>query len=110
QGHATAQYNLGRMYANGLGVPEDDVEAVEWYRKASKQGHTEAQTELGRMCEFGLGVAEDDVEAYAWFSVAAAVGGEVARVHRDSIKADLTPSEIAKGQKMAREIFKRIQQ
>ena len=28
QGLVTAQYRLGRMYANGEGVPEDDAEAV----------------------------------------------------------------------------------
>ncbi len=32
QGHAKAQYNLGVMYANGRGVPEDDQQAVSWYR------------------------------------------------------------------------------
>jgi TPR repeat protein len=32
-GDASAQYNLGVMYANGEGVPEDDAEAVKWYRK-----------------------------------------------------------------------------
>ena len=42
QGDAYAQYNLGRMYANGEGVPEDFVEAVAWYRKAAEQGHVEA--------------------------------------------------------------------
>jgi TPR repeat protein len=38
QGYASAQYNLGRMYANGDGVPEDDAEAVRWYRLAAEQG------------------------------------------------------------------------
>jgi uncharacterized protein len=38
QGDAFAQYNLGVMYANGRGVPEDDVEAVKWYRLAADQG------------------------------------------------------------------------
>jgi uncharacterized protein len=36
-----AQYNLGVMYAIGQGVPEDDAEAVKWYRKAAEQGHAE---------------------------------------------------------------------
>ena len=35
QGHARAQYNLGVMYANGQGVPQDATEAVTWYRKAA---------------------------------------------------------------------------
>ncbi len=32
QGDVDAQYNLGVMYAYGDGVPEDDAEAVRWYR------------------------------------------------------------------------------
>ena len=43
QGDADAQYNLGLMYANGEGVPEDDAEAVRWYRLAADQGTTRAR-------------------------------------------------------------------
>ena len=35
------------MYANGRGVPEDDAQAVSWYRKAAQQGHVKAQLNLG---------------------------------------------------------------
>lgn len=35
QGDAQAQVLLGTMYDNGLGVPEDDVEAVTWFRKSA---------------------------------------------------------------------------
>ena len=38
QGYASAQYNLGQMYRNGQGVPQDDAEAVKWYRLAAEQG------------------------------------------------------------------------
>ena len=31
QGHAEAQGQLGVMYANGLGVTQNNVEAVAWY-------------------------------------------------------------------------------
>ena len=34
-GYLPAQYALGSGYANGRGVPRDDVEAVRWYRKAA---------------------------------------------------------------------------
>ena len=30
QGHAHAQYNLGKMFANGYGVEQDDVQAWMW--------------------------------------------------------------------------------
>ena len=49
QGAAYAQYNLGVMYDNGMGVPENDAEAVKWYRKAADQGYAEAQSNLGIM-------------------------------------------------------------
>ncbi len=32
QGHAGAQHNLGLMYDDGEGVPQDYVQAVVWYR------------------------------------------------------------------------------
>ena len=40
QGDAAAQYNLGIMYGNGTGVPQDDAEALRWYRLAADQGGT----------------------------------------------------------------------
>ncbi len=39
QGDPEAQISLGFMYAEGQGVPQDDAEAVRWYRKAAEQGH-----------------------------------------------------------------------
>lgn len=38
---AEAQFNLGIMYHNGLGVPQDYAQAVAWYRKAAAQGFAE---------------------------------------------------------------------
>ena len=38
-GWAPDQYTLGVIYANGNGVPEDNAEAVRWYRMAAEQGH-----------------------------------------------------------------------
>jgi TPR repeat protein len=32
---AEAQFNLGVSYENGMDVPEDDAEAVRWYRLAA---------------------------------------------------------------------------
>ena len=40
QGNATAQVVVGFMYAEGRGVPQDDADAVRWYRLAS--GHVGA--------------------------------------------------------------------
>ncbi len=43
QGHAAAQYNLGLMYANGKGVPQDFIQAHMWLNLAAAQS-----VELGR--------------------------------------------------------------
>ena len=47
QGDATAQFNLGVMYAKGEGVPQDDAEAVRWFRLSAEQGHASSQGALG---------------------------------------------------------------
>ena len=69
QGNADAQFNLGVMYDTGEGVPENDVEAVNWYRKATEQGYARAQFNLGVMYADGEGVPENDVEAVKWLSL-----------------------------------------
>ena len=35
-------YNLGRIYEAGIGVQEDRVQAVTWYRKAAEAGDDRA--------------------------------------------------------------------
>ena len=74
QGHTSAQNDLGNMYGEGLGVPQDDVEAAKWYRQAAEQGHASAQNNLGNMYRDGLGVPQDDVEAAKWYRLAAEQG------------------------------------
>ena len=52
-GNAQAQSLLGAYYAKGIGVPEDPVEAVKWFRKAAAQGEPTAQYNLGLCCYQG---------------------------------------------------------
>jgi len=42
QGIASAQSNLGVMYNNGQGVPQDDKAALKWYSLAAEQGRADA--------------------------------------------------------------------
>ena len=66
----------------GEGVPEDDTEAVRWYRLAAEQGHARAQYNLGARAQYNLGVMyangegvpEDDAEAVRWYRLAAEQG------------------------------------
>ncbi len=38
-GYSPAQYNLGVMYYNGNGVPQDYVQAYKWINLATSQGY-----------------------------------------------------------------------
>ena len=57
-----AQTDLGVHYLNGLGVRQDNDEAVAWYRKGAAQGLAMAQHNLGVMYDNGLGVDRDPAQ------------------------------------------------
>ena len=74
QGDITMQTFLGYMYYYGSGVPQNDAEAVRWYRMAAEQGDVDAQSILGLMYHTGRGVPKNDIEALRWFRIAAEQG------------------------------------
>jgi hypothetical protein len=73
-GNATAQFCVGRLYANGFGVPMNDDLALQWYGLAAEQGYSEAQFNLGLMHANGWGVEMNDQEAAKWYRLAAEQG------------------------------------
>ena len=79
QGDAVAQIDLGWMYYEGDGVPQDIVEAAKWFRKAAEQGKDSAQAVLGEMYRKGEGVPQDYAEAVKWFRKAAEQGDAIAQ-------------------------------
>ena len=105
QGDADAQYNLGLMYLLGDGVPENDAEAVKWYRLAAEQGNATAQYNLGNMYDLGDGVPQSNVSAYVWYSVAATQGHETAKSLRDRVSKMLTPTQLGQAQQIATKCF-----
>jgi hypothetical protein len=105
QGDSTAQFNLGSLYHQGMGVPQDYRQAVYWIRKAAEQGHVSAQTALGTIYAEGLqGVTEKDYpQALMWFLFASAQGDPDALEFRNTLAVKMTPGDIAQAQKLARE-------
>jgi TPR repeat protein len=96
------------MYGTGRGVPQDDAEAVKWYRLAAAQGSALGQYNLGVRYYNGEGVPQDYVQAYKWFNLAAATSTEKeardrAVEARDLVAARMTAAQIAEAQKLARE-------
>jgi len=79
KGDVLAQHNLGYMYANAKGVPQDFSEALKWYGRAANQGYAPAQLNLGLMYANGDGVPQDSLEAIEWYSRAADQGYALAQ-------------------------------
>ena len=100
KGSATAQFNVGTMYANGQGVAQNYAEAVKWYGLAANQGLAAAQHNLALMYTNGQGVPQNYVLAYKWFSLSAAQGYTEAVKGRDFITARMTPGEVDEAQKL----------
>ena len=105
QGLATAQYNLGVMYADGDGVPENVTEAVKWYRKAADQGDAEAQFNVGNGYATGRGVPQNNIRAYVWWSLAKTQGDADAASNIDKLKPKMTSQQIADGQALATKCY-----
>lgn len=98
-----AQFNLGLLYEKGEGVPQDYLQAKQWYAKAAAQGCADAQSRLGRLYEFGHGVTEDYVQAYKWYILGAAHGDKLGAELRDALAKRMTPAQIFQAQQRARE-------
>ena len=99
-----AQFSLGVMYDNGEGVPQDNAEAVKWYRLAAEQGDADAQFNLGRMYDNGEGVPQDYAEAVKWYRLAAEQGDADAQFNLGLMyeKARVVPQDYAEAVKWYR--------
>lgn len=71
---ARAQLSLGHIYRHGLGVTQDNEEAMKWFRKAAEQGYSPGLFNLGEMYYKGHGVPQDYTEAIELFRKAADQG------------------------------------
>ncbi|HVU06935.1 MAG TPA: tetratricopeptide repeat-containing serine protease family protein [Verrucomicrobiae bacterium] len=80
KGDATAQYNLGQCYDEGLlGVVKDMGKAMKWWQKAAEQGYALAEYNLGVIYDNddlakSHGVSKNSGEAVSWFRKAAEQG------------------------------------
>lgn len=87
-GQAFAANLLGKVYAEGQGVPVNPALAVSWWQQAAKNGSVDAQVSLGKAYRGGLGAPKDPELARYWLDKAADRGNPEARqllldMHRD---------------------------
>ena len=118
QGNAELQFALGVLLRSGEleCLPQDDKEAVKWYRMAAEQGHAEAQNNLANLCLLaylghlagGEGSKCDPSEAYAWWVLSAAQGNEAAAKMKDRFKYGVLAQYVIQGQRLAARMLERI--
>ncbi|MCY3771094.1 MAG: tetratricopeptide repeat protein [Gemmatimonadetes bacterium] len=80
QVHLGDLYDWAHVYPQGAGIPDDDTEAVRWYRMAAELGDAMSQQRLGDMYADGRGVPENDMEAVKWYRLAAEQGYDRAQL------------------------------
>jgi TPR repeat protein len=106
-GEASAQFNLGVMYDNGLDdnghdADRDRREAIKWLRKAAQQGLARAQAKLADI----YAEQSDMKQAYAWFLVAAessdGASGQRIQDKMERMARKLTEEEVERANKLAR--------
>jgi hypothetical protein len=81
QGNALAQFQLGRAYFRGHGVPKDDGKAFEWIEKSAEQGNTDAITSMGFFHAQGIGVEKSEAQAVEWFRRGAENGSAICKLN-----------------------------
>lgn len=99
KGNLTAEFYLGLMFVQGLGVKQDYQTALEWFKKASHPQHAfgmtgvhpisiQAVINIGRIYAEGLVEAEDSKSAEPWFEKACYLNSEQACELWESVKPD----------------------
>ena len=103
EGNATAQFDLGDRFYDGLGVTQDYAKAAKWFRKAAERGHIKAQANLGMMCALGRGLDRDYAEGFKWLSLATENGDMRAEQTRAKLAKRMTKEQIAEGRRRTSE-------
>jgi TPR repeat protein len=99
ENHIAAQFNLGLLYEQGLGVQKQLGKAAHWYRLAAQQGYAPAQFNLGGMYNRGAGIPKNITEAVYWWAQAAQRGFTDAQflLGLILIKGEMVPQNVEDG-------------
>ena len=113
QNHPEATNNLAYMYDEGKGTAEDNRRAIDLYTKAAEQGFVGSMVNLSMMYRDGDGVPADVREACKWIELARFYTQRSqdrqlkwrVRGLLDSLKATMTPDDIANAESRARQWY-----
>jgi len=109
QGDIPAQNAMGRRFAQGEGVAQDEVEAVRWFTKAAEQGSVVAQSRLGALYWRGKGLPQDVNKAYFWSVLARAGGDESSKALAMVLASHMTRAQSTSIEQQAENWFRQHQ-
>lgn len=69
-GNADAQYDLARLYLNGVGAPRDPKYGIRWLGLAAQKGQHQAQAMLGQMLFNGDHLPRQAARGLMWLTLA----------------------------------------
>lgn len=118
-GDCDAEYAIGLLYYDGLGVRKNRETALTWWGRAAAQAQPQALNSLGVVfshgsvpytrlnCKKGCGEPKNLQEAYKWFGLAEKYGPprevEFAQRSMNRISTDMSDEEIDKAKTMIRD-------
>jgi len=107
QRHSLAEYSLGQMYREGEGVRENDSVAASWFKKSADDAadYLEVEAAVTQLAYLyrDTELSRNHLEAYKWLVI---IGSSLdPPYYEDANRAakHLTKSQIAQGQRMARD-------
>lgn len=100
-GHPAAQYNIGVMHEWGNGMPQDNANALKWYKRSAERSHKDAQNNLGALYSKGEGTEQNFIEALKWFIIATKNGSEGGQKNILIVEKRMSYEQISQAQKLA---------
>lgn len=80
-GNTEAQFWLGLMHSNGIGVTKNLKKGIFWYQMAAEKGDAYSQYNLGQIYRQGQSSVRDPKKAIKWYQRAASQGDPEAQVN-----------------------------
>jgi TPR repeat protein len=102
-GYAPAQFYLGLMYLQGLGVKKNDENAFELFEDAAEQGNPLSQLNLGLMLSSGRGTQKDLIYGHMWLSLGVAQGVKAGKEHIITLEKRMSTYQLETSQSLIRQ-------
>lgn len=76
--NATAEYRIGLIYLNALGVEKDIEQALHWFEKSALNGNASAAYKLAVIYEKGIETPQNTEKSFLYYQISAELGNPFA--------------------------------